>query len=137
MFHLLPFRTEKLSPSAPMVLRKWESRSPPFYESSVFNYTGLSPFVAIPIDCTGDLLCSPSLDTEVSAPALYVHLGHIVFLSVRLHLVKPPFFIGLNGPTERRNDARGVIVKEPRAYRGGGKATATEKYWALSILRRS
>ena len=28
-FHLFPFRTEKLSPSAPMVLRKWESRSPP------------------------------------------------------------------------------------------------------------
>ena len=28
-FHLFPFRTEKLSPSTPMVLRKWESRSPP------------------------------------------------------------------------------------------------------------
>ena len=25
-FHLFPFRTEKLSPTAPMVLRKWESR---------------------------------------------------------------------------------------------------------------
>ena len=25
-FHLFPFRTEKLSPPAPMVLRKWESR---------------------------------------------------------------------------------------------------------------
>ena len=32
-FHLFPFRTEKLSPSAPMVLRKWESRSPPFLRS--------------------------------------------------------------------------------------------------------
>ena len=31
-FHLFPFRTEKLSPSAPMVLRKRESRSlPPFF----------------------------------------------------------------------------------------------------------
>ena len=29
-FHLFPFRTEQLSPYAPMVLRKWESRSPPF-----------------------------------------------------------------------------------------------------------
>src|SRR5574344_3055338 len=30
-FHLFPFRTEKLSPAAPMVLpAKWESRSPPF-----------------------------------------------------------------------------------------------------------
>ena len=28
-FHLFPFRTEKLSPFTPMVLRKWESRSPP------------------------------------------------------------------------------------------------------------
>ena len=27
--HLFPSRTEKLSPAAPMVLRKWESRSPP------------------------------------------------------------------------------------------------------------
>ena len=27
--HLFPFRTEKLSPTAPMVLRKRESRSPP------------------------------------------------------------------------------------------------------------
>ena len=25
-FHLFPFRTEKLSPLTPMVLRKWESR---------------------------------------------------------------------------------------------------------------
>ena len=30
-FHLFPFRTEKLSPTAPMVLRKRESRSPPSY----------------------------------------------------------------------------------------------------------
>ncbi|MEJ6693608.1 MAG: hypothetical protein QNK55_06625, partial [Saprospiraceae bacterium] len=26
-----PFRTEKLSPTAPMVLHLWESRSPPFF----------------------------------------------------------------------------------------------------------
>ena len=31
-FHLFPFRTEKLSPFTPMVLRKWESRSLPFSE---------------------------------------------------------------------------------------------------------
>ena len=30
-FHLFPFRTEKLSPTAPMVLRKRESRSPPSF----------------------------------------------------------------------------------------------------------
>ena len=30
--HLFPFRTEKLSPLTPMVLRKWESRSPPFFK---------------------------------------------------------------------------------------------------------
>ena len=29
-FHLFPFRTEKLSFASPMVLRKWESRQPPF-----------------------------------------------------------------------------------------------------------
>ena len=29
--HLFPFRTEKLSPAAPMVLRQRESRSPPFF----------------------------------------------------------------------------------------------------------
>ena len=28
-FHLFPFRTEKLNLTTPMVLRKWESRSPP------------------------------------------------------------------------------------------------------------
>ena len=28
-FHLFPFRTEKLSPTAPMVLQLWESRSSP------------------------------------------------------------------------------------------------------------
>ena len=32
-FHLFPFRTEKLSPFTPMVLRKWESRSLPSLES--------------------------------------------------------------------------------------------------------
>ena len=30
-FHLFPFRTEKLSPLAPMVLHLWESRSPPTF----------------------------------------------------------------------------------------------------------
>ena len=37
-FHLFPFRTEKLSPSAPMVLRKWESRSPPSSIKPRFMY---------------------------------------------------------------------------------------------------
>ena len=34
-FHLFPFRTEKLSPPAPMVLRKWESRRPPTFQWSL------------------------------------------------------------------------------------------------------
>ena len=33
VFHLFPFRTEKLSPTAPMVRRKRESRSPPSFQS--------------------------------------------------------------------------------------------------------
>ena len=37
--HLLPFRTEKLSPSAPMLLRQstWESRSPPLFKTKKLN----------------------------------------------------------------------------------------------------
>ena len=34
-FHLFPFRTEKLNPAAPMVLRKWESRQPPLSEAGI------------------------------------------------------------------------------------------------------
>ena len=32
--HLYPFRTEKLSTLAPMVLQMWESRALPMYQSS-------------------------------------------------------------------------------------------------------
>ena len=35
-FHLFPFRTEKLSPTAPMVLPRWESRSLPFLKRVPF-----------------------------------------------------------------------------------------------------
>ena len=47
--HLLPFRTEKLSPSAPMVLRKWESRSLPFlrHNKPVTHSHGLFVFADI------------------------------------------------------------------------------------------
>ena len=42
--HLFPFRTEKLSPTAPMVLRKRESRSPPpFFKSSCNPFSGSVP----------------------------------------------------------------------------------------------
>ena len=42
--HLFPFRTEKLSPTAPMVLRKRESRSPPpFFKSSRIPFSGPVP----------------------------------------------------------------------------------------------
>ena len=41
-FHLFPFRTEKLSPTAPMVLPRWESRSLPFWRETRFrNEAGL------------------------------------------------------------------------------------------------
>ena len=49
--HLLPYRTEKLSPLAPMVLHLlWESRSPPpFYGSLIaIAAVGLPPFGAEP-----------------------------------------------------------------------------------------
>ncbi|MDO5989229.1 hypothetical protein Q4Q39_17630, partial [Flavivirga amylovorans] len=36
----LPFRTEKLSPLAPMVLHSWESRSLPFLETLHRNMKG-------------------------------------------------------------------------------------------------
>lgn len=46
--HLLPFRTEKLSPSALMVL-SYDGRvgRRHFYESSLLNCNGLSSFIAI------------------------------------------------------------------------------------------
>ena len=44
VFHLFPFRTEKLSPTAPMVLRKRESRSPPpFFKPSCIPFSGPVP----------------------------------------------------------------------------------------------
>ena len=43
-FHLFPFRTEKLSPSTPMVLRKWESRSLPSFRRAEESILG-SPFI--------------------------------------------------------------------------------------------
>ena len=64
-FHLFPFRTEKLSPPAPMVLRKWESRRPPTFQGSLrrsvsnslfsfadiwFNFT-LYPYLVSRIVC--------------------------------------------------------------------------------------
>ena len=36
-FHLFPFRTEKLSPVTPMVLPRWESRSPPFFPGAAHH----------------------------------------------------------------------------------------------------
>ena len=41
-FHLLPFRTEKLSPVAPMVLStRRESRSPPFFNKRLLSEQNL------------------------------------------------------------------------------------------------
>ena len=51
--HLFPFRTEKLSPPAPMVLRKRESRSPPPLMSSVpwLHTGGRNFFCFCPYSC--------------------------------------------------------------------------------------
>ena len=46
--HLFPSRTEKLSPSAPMVLRKRESRSPPFFVPANGKYHGRD-FLCFPV----------------------------------------------------------------------------------------
>ena len=54
-FHLFPFRTEQLSPAAPMVLRKWESRSPPSFKEKELQVTHLKLFFlstcAVPWPC--------------------------------------------------------------------------------------
>ena len=48
-FHLFPFRTEKLSPIAPMVLQLWESRSSPTLIKSPSGNWGASLFYTPPI----------------------------------------------------------------------------------------
>ena len=47
-FHLFPFRTEQLSTVAPMVLRKRESRSPPFFRAPRQKCFGALCFIAPP-----------------------------------------------------------------------------------------
>ena len=46
-FHLFPFRTEKLSPFTPMVLRKWESRSPPSFRTLWTTSLGRPSFLSL------------------------------------------------------------------------------------------
>ena len=46
-FHLFPFRTEKLSPFTPMVLRKWESRSLPSLKRFRAQSEALSFYIRI------------------------------------------------------------------------------------------
>ena len=57
-FHLFPFRTEKLSPFTPMVLRKWESRSlPSLREAFQFLKAEMLLFLyLLPIEYGSDLL---------------------------------------------------------------------------------
>ena len=70
-FHLFPFRTEKLSPPAPMVLRKWESRRPPTFQGSlrrrVSNSLFCFPFLpsrfAICFICLVSVYTSPLIKT--------------------------------------------------------------------------
>ena len=66
-FHLFPFRTEKLSLPAPMVLRKWESRSSPTLMRSL-------------PDLSGGLLCFNKLTSTVIArsAAMLIHLTSTV-----------------------------------------------------------
>ena len=51
-FHLFPFRTEKLSPFTPMVLRRWESRQSPFCAGRDITPGVVSP--AVPKGPAGD-----------------------------------------------------------------------------------
>ena len=63
-FHLFPFRTEKLSPFTPMVLRKWESRSLPFLKRFRAQSEALSFFVSIA--CYSTASCQGALKTAVT-----------------------------------------------------------------------
>ena len=63
--HLFPFRTEKLNLTAPMVLRKWESRSlPPKRSKARANARAL--FVISRCVCTPELPRRDSIDSSYS-----------------------------------------------------------------------
>ena len=79
--HLFPFRTEKLSPTAPMVLRKRESRSPPpFFKSSRIPFSGPVPGEGFAFS-DGLIFCFSS-----SPLYLFTSLPLHLFISSSLHL---------------------------------------------------
>ena len=69
VFHLLPFRTEKLSPVAPMVLRLWESRSLPINITKSHEVKFMALFFWTRFRESGVYSCLPSC-TELQVPSL-------------------------------------------------------------------
>ena len=87
--HLFPFRTEKLSPTAPMVLRKRESRSPPpFFKSSRIPFSGPVPGEGFAFS-DGLIFC-------FSSSPLYLFISsslHLfIFSSFHLFIFAPLYF---------------------------------------------
>ena len=73
-FHLFPFRTEKLNPAAPMVLRKWESRQPPPSEAGINPPIDPGLFFFAPGPKAHRTHCSPTHTLATAAP-LVRHQG--------------------------------------------------------------
>ena len=108
-FHLFPFRTEKLSPPAPMVLRKRESRLPPPFMEPPGNHVRFS----------GGFFCCLVRDGCPVPPFRH-----------------PPAPVALGVlPASRRRDAVRHVCSPPLPYagtcRGKGNAVSREKRYAM------
>ena len=68
-FHLFPFRTEQLSPRTPMVLRKRESRSPPFFSGRDFPSGESLPFFSASLPAFLSPVPLPVLSLQPCLPA--------------------------------------------------------------------
>ena len=82
-FHLFPFRTEKLSPFTPMVLRKWESRSLPFLKRFRAQSEALSFFIYV--YCYSTASCYGALKTAATYSPLKA-VPEYSFLITRVNL---------------------------------------------------
>ena len=76
-FHLFPFRTEKLSPPAPMVLRKWESRRPPTFQGSLRRRgsNSLFSFAEVLFNFTLQPSCYPNLGGSRNLVGIAIQLS--------------------------------------------------------------
>ena len=76
-FHLFPFRTEKLSPPAPMVLRKWESRRPPTFQGSLRRSVSnsLFSFAEVLFNFTLQPSCYPNLGGSRNLVGIAIQLS--------------------------------------------------------------